>query len=257
MSLMSAIGRQRNEISDILVGDELGQLKRIDVSTGHIRTINKHLIHDRPTPDQPILSIRGFEEASLKSPDIDVNDEDDIISMEGRARAAITNSDPSVLHLISQKPNRIYIYNSVTESFINLNVQVLCNHSNLVGAAPFERNNVVVCFENGNIYLVNIERELVQDHGSDACKASKVLGINSTLEQELMKRSTMSECGRKDTSVTEVNQEKSGKQKKGKSDKTDPKEQLFKPNPCFDYNPVTQLFKPEWKRDYIITCFGL
>lgn len=168
--------------------------------------------------------------------------------MEGKARAAVTNADPSVLMLITQKPNKVFVYNSVTEKFIPISIESLCNHSNLVGAAPVNRNNVVVCFENGNIFLVNIEKELVRDCGSEACKASKVLGIGSNLEEELKKRCepivTESE---KRLAASEAHEDLAAHKKS--------EETLFKPNPAFEHNPVSQIFTPNWKRDkHHISC---
>lgn len=251
---MSANCMRKTEISGILVGDELGQLKRIDLSSGTVRTINKHLIEDRPAPDKSILSIRGFQEQCLKPVDVE-GDEGEDVCMEGKARAAVTNADPSVLLLVSQKPNQIYVYNSVTEKFISLKVEGLCNQSNLVGAAPFDRNNVVVCFENGNIFVINIEKELVQDCGSDVSKASKILGIDSSLEEELKRGQGQTACTDDKDTPADANADtrKDKKTKKEKKKKTE--DPVFKPNPSFDYNPITQIFKPEWKRHYAVTCF--
>ena len=251
---------QTNAISGILVGDELGQLKRIDLSTGAIHTINKHLIGDRPAPDQPILSLRGFQEPSLGPVDV-VGDDAEDVCIEGKARAAITNADASVLLLVSQKPDKIYIYNTVTDTFIRLNIEILCNQGNLVGAAPFDRNNVVICFENGNIFLLNIEKDLVQDCRSDGCKASKILGIESCLEEELRQGPGQSSIlDNKDVAVDDSDERPKGKKtnvKKAEKKVRGREDSLFKPNPPFAFNPITQIFKPKWSRDYAITCFEI
>lgn len=230
------------------MGDELGQIKRIDVATGVVRTINKHLIPDLPAPDKPVLSIRGFREPCFRTWK-DVEDEEEDTCMDGKARAAITNADPDVLMLVTQKPNQVFVYNSVTEKFIPIPIQSLCNHSPLVGAAPVDRNNVVVCFENGNIFLVNIEKELVRDYGSDACKASKVLGLDSNLEDELKKRNELIVPeSEKRMSPSDATHHDDGKKKS--------EEMIFRPNPAFEHNPVTQIFHPNWKRDKCqVTCF--
>lgn len=65
--MLSLPGQKENEVSGILVGDELGQIKRIDVTTGAVRTINKHLVPDLPAPDKPVLTIRGFREPCLRT----------------------------------------------------------------------------------------------------------------------------------------------------------------------------------------------
>ena len=270
--MLSSFRKQENEITGILVGDELGQVKRIDMSSGKIRTINKHLIDDRPAPDKPILSIRPFHEIPLVPLELDDEPEDDGW-MEGRARAAITNADPTVLHLITQKPDQIFVYNSVTDNFIQVRADILCNrnpHSNLVGAAPFQRNNIVVCFDDGNIFMINIEKDLLQDYGSESCKASKLLGLNASCfnedvppgasqpdnEQTDLKTSgDPVDTDNKAAKESEKEKKKEKEKQKKKSRKERKEEAMYKSNPSFDYNPVTQVFKSKWSNDRVVTCF--
>ena len=62
---ISVFTKKANTIASILVGDELGQVKRIDILEAEgerpvVRTVNKRIIRDLLSPDQSVLSIRPF-----------------------------------------------------------------------------------------------------------------------------------------------------------------------------------------------------
>lgn len=321
-------------ITSILVGDELGQVKRIDIprestdskdkrkasitssstdssssdcsrsSTATVRSINKEIINDTLSPEKPILSIRPFKSQTLASQedsdddDLDSNGKssvDDASRMRSLVRkhetAAAANAETSVLFLITQKPDQVYVYNSVTESFTLIKFnrpEGLPPNVQLIGSAPIDRNNIALVYENGAIFTLNIERELYSTCMQVKTKAMKLLGINENTDFEeesnlLMSPRKKRKTHKSDTKVDKTNESiemqvaaatggdhgdgnvgdeavldemttrlpGSANTQHKKVDKTE-----FQPNPHFDPNPLRTIFLPPWRANEItVTAF--
>lgn len=320
-------------ITGILVGDELGQVKRIDIptddgdikdgrkasirststsssnsdcsrsSTAVVRAINKSIINDTLSPEMPILSIRPFKSHTIASQE-DSDDEDDCdsngrSSLDDTARmkalirkheaAAAANAETSVLFLITQKPDLVYVYNSVTESFTRIKFDrpsVLPSNVSLIGSAPIDRNNIAIVYDNGAIFTLNIEKELYSSCMEIKTKAMKLLGINDDTEYEEESNLLMSPRKKRKTDHKSANGSKKNKETvqtpepsapelessepktaasvavpppeapsgpvapaKSGTNKSDKSE--FQPNPHFDPNPLKVIFLPPWKSNEI------
>lgn len=138
-------------LSGILVGDELGQVKHIDfASRNNIVNINSDIINSEPSPSKPVTCISAFE-----------------------------HEESNILYLITNKPNTISMYNC-----INNNIKLLKspnNESNIVGAQAIARSNIVVCYENGSIFMQNIEKDILESSETKK-KAIKLLGLDLASE---------------------------------------------------------------------------
>ena len=171
-------------IAGLLVGDELGLIKKITLKSNpsmeDVITLNRDLI-DAPTPDQAILSIRPFRTQTIAtSEDVDTDDDDACDTLDSRSRkpkvADALNAESSVFFLIASKPRKIQVYNTMTNLFVPVPlVQASDPTAKLVGAAPYNRNNIVVVFDNGTIITQNIEKEMLQSSGTTKEKAIKSL----------------------------------------------------------------------------------
>lgn len=172
-------------ISGLLVGDELGLIKKITLksnpSMDDVVTLNRDLI-DAPTPDQAILSIRPFRTQTIAtSEDVDTDD-DECDTLDSRREPKVVdalNAESSVFFLIASKPRKIQVYNTMTNLFVPVSIAPSCNPTaKLIGAAPYNRNNIVVVFDNGTIITQNIEKEMLQSSGTAKQKAIKILGLD-------------------------------------------------------------------------------
>lgn len=174
-------------IAGLLVGDELGLIKKITLKSNpsmeDVVTLNRDLI-DAPSPDQAILSIRPFRTQTIAtSEDVDSDDEDDTLDSRSRKPKIgdALNAESSVFFLIASKPRKIQVYNTMTNLFVPVPLPQLSHSSpsaQLVGAAPFNRNNIVVVFDDGTIITQNIEKEMLQSSGTTKQKAIKILGLD-------------------------------------------------------------------------------
>lgn len=135
-------------LSGILVGDELGLLKRIDLTTAGSKISNVNDDQSDPSPSTSIVSIRPF--------DYEVN---------------------NVLYLVAKKPSTISLYNCLTNQFIDLQSPPANNEFSIIGAQPIARSNIVICYDNGTIQMQNIEKELLESSEMKK-KALKLLGLD-------------------------------------------------------------------------------
>ena len=144
-------------------------------------TLNRDLI-DAPTPDQAILSIRPFRTQTIAtSEDVDTDDEDnDTLDSRRKPKVAdALSAESSTFFLIASKPRKIQVYNTMTNLFVPVSVATSLNPTaKLVGAAPYNRNNIVVVFDNGMIVTQNIEKEMLHSSGTTKQKAIKILGLD-------------------------------------------------------------------------------
>ncbi|XP_054153318.1 uncharacterized protein LOC128952020 [Oppia nitens] len=141
---------KRNVVMGVLIGDELGHLKRIDMAAK-----DKVLaIHSEPVDDihhsKSVSSITCLHNNN--------------------------NDNHCSDYLIANKCHSLSIYNSVSNHLHRFRVGVN-NESFLMGAQPIDDNNIVVCYENGSVFIRNIEKELIQ-LSENKKKAIKLLGLD-------------------------------------------------------------------------------
>jgi hypothetical protein len=230
--MSSLLTKNTVKISHIIVGDELGQIKKIDLTMEKptVTTVNGDEVGDQLAPDKSILSIRAFPSSSFSPPDQE-DDEDDEEEGKSKGRERLCRG----VFVICQKPDRIYLYNSNTDSLTLVVTPTLMNESNLLGAAPVDYSNIVIVYEDGGIFKVNVEAELLQANNQSHEKALKVLGIDEESKKRSLERLTEAKIG----------QSKRKKQKK---------EQEFEANPLFD--PVSIVADPKMKSTVgHLTCF--
>ena len=142
---------KRCSVVGILIGDELGQIKRIDLSAKNkiINITNEPI--DGIHPTKSVASICSLQNSS--------ND-----------------------FLIANKNNSLSLYSCVSNDLDPIRIG-FNNESPLVGAQPVDQNNIVLCYENGSVIVKNIERELIQSNESRK-KAMKLLGLDLLTESD-------------------------------------------------------------------------
>lgn len=172
--------KRATAISGILLGDELGLIKRIEMhatpSADSVITLNRDMLNGEPAPDKSVISIRPFATQTLATQEEDDSDDDNPRPVIG-AKAA-QNAELSLLYLVASKPNKLYIYNSMTNIFTLVKPPTTDSELHLVGAQPINRNNIVVIYDNGTIFMVNIEKELLESSADTKKKAIKLLGLD-------------------------------------------------------------------------------
>ncbi|XP_074593271.1 WD repeat domain 74 lethal (2) k09848 [Brevipalpus obovatus] len=251
--------------SGILIGDELGFIKRLDFTSGQspakaLHILNREFI-GQPSPDKTVLSIHPMEEVEPNGDSGD--DEDDFIpnlsDKDSNNRTPHRTGSKSVvdsakntpfdeckyIYLIASRPNHIYLYNSYTEQFSSIsymNDELNGLNGNLVGAAPIGSNNFVSCYENGRVIVHNIETDILSLSSQSKSKAMKLLGIE-TDHQTLLPRSSQS-C--------EPNSKKRFKKDHHKPDSGG----KSKISPSSPGSTPTTIFSPNWQpSNTCLTCF--
>ena len=145
---------QSRSLAGVLIGDELGQLKRLDVSS-------KPKVTNITT--QSVDGIDGIDGVH-----------------PSKAVASIWSLDSESKHcldfVIGHKNNSLSLYNCVSNHLQPIRVGVN-NESLLVSAQPVNANNVVLCYENGSVIMKNIDKELVQSNEGKK-NAMKLLGLD-------------------------------------------------------------------------------
>jgi hypothetical protein len=154
---------QTRQLSALLVGDELGLLRRLELDsqgqTARIRTINRDSLI-RPSPEHAILTIRRFDSDLPKSPGYQHPNHDHLL-------------------LIASRDRKLHLYDPITDRLHSFETNR--PDGQVVGAAPFASNHVIICYADGAIHVQNVERELIQmsaDQGENG-KALKVLGFDA------------------------------------------------------------------------------
>ena len=182
MSLSSAIkmGKVDVSINSILIGDELGLLKRLDLTSSNpcsnIVTLNRDFIK-QPEPNKAILSIAPM---MLKNElnEVDIDDEIDEYKLDDNLK------EIEFIYLITSRPNQIYLYNLQNEQFVSIKSPRTSSEAKLTGSKPLNVNHIVTCYENGSIFMQNIEKELIEISSKNR-KPMKVLGLDlDALEDE-------------------------------------------------------------------------
>lgn len=149
-------------LNALLVGDELGLLRRVDLDnqlqSTRIRTLNRDSL-PRASPEHAILTIRPFDRISLVSP-------------------GYHNSNCKQLQLITSRDRKLHLYDPITDRLVTFDSNR--PDGQIVGAAPFSTNHIVICYADGAIYIQNVERQMIQlahEPGTEN-KALKVLGFD-------------------------------------------------------------------------------
>ena len=230
--MSSLLIRNTVKISHIIVGDELGQIKKIDLTEEKptVKAVNSEEMGDQLAPDKSILSIRPFPSSPFSPPDME-DDDDEEEEGKSKARERLCRG----IFVVVQKPDRIYLYNSTSDSLTLVVTPTLVNDSKLIGAAPVDYSSIVIVYEDGGIFKVNVETELLQANNQSHEKALKVLGIDEESKKKQLER----------VAEQRALHPKPKKQKK---------DQEFEPNPIFD--PVTIIADPKIKPNAgHLTCF--
>jgi len=274
---ISVFIKKANAIASILVGDELGQVKRIDIPDGEgerpvVRTVNKRIIRDLLSPDQSVLSIRPFPFL----PEVEFDDDDP--DADSRSiRQALSRGVFVVIQRVSKmdestkETERIFLYNSNSDETIPIiSPPSLNNSSPLVGASPVTSTDIVLIYEDGGVYLINVESELCRSSGQNPDKALKILGIEA--HPPPMKKKDSSSDDDK-LPVTDVKESAtSGIAVEGipgtsadavprpiaRGEPPLKKKKVKKDLPPPPFNPVVTVADPKWKKgDKAVTCFSV
>ncbi|RWS13452.1 hypothetical protein B4U79_06164 [Dinothrombium tinctorium] len=183
--------RRFPSLGSVLIGDELGLLKKIDIhstpSTSNVITLNRETLSSEPSPDKSILSIRPFKNFSFESEhEIDDDSEHgELDDRDPRTRVVFDwklNNESSILFLVASKPSKLQIYNSLTNQLSD--VKCVQSNLNLIGGEPINRNHIVVCYENGTIDVQNVDKTLLESSSETKKKAIRLLGLDLNEENE-------------------------------------------------------------------------
>lgn len=132
----------------ILVGDELGQLKKIDLVRKDYTTFNV-------TPEEAIHPTKS------------------IVSISPLHTGLVNN-----YYLIATRRNELFIFDSNTDQIQSLALEV-ANTSPIIGCSYVDDQSVAVAFKNGGLYSVNIEKDLCAIKYNPNLKATSLLGIEN------------------------------------------------------------------------------
>ena len=146
-----------SSVVGVLIGDELGQIKRIDLSAKNkiINITSEHFEGTHPT--KSVASICCLQNQN--------------------------QNDNCSDFLIANKHNILSLYNCISNHLEPIRIGVN-NESSLVGAQPVDQNNIVLCYENGSIIVKNIEKDLIKTNDNRK-KAMKLLGLDLFPEHSL------------------------------------------------------------------------
>lgn len=152
---------EMKQLTGLLVGDELGIIRRLELDnqaqTARTRTINREIL-ERPSPEHAILAICRFDRVNQTSP-------------------GFQHQNRQHLLLITSRNRKLHLYDSIADRLHSFEANR--TDGQIVGAAPFATNHIVVCYADGAIHIQNVEREMILI-GADKegnTKALKVLGI--------------------------------------------------------------------------------
>ncbi|KAH9416468.1 WD repeat-containing protein 74 [Dermatophagoides pteronyssinus] len=137
--------------SAILVGDEIGQLKRIDLKKNEQKIIE--LIADESKhPSKSIVSIHPLNKVHSKSSEQNF--------------------------LIARKDHEIFIYDINTDNVESIKY-INENKTPLIGCRCIDDQNIVIGFADGSIKRINVEMDLCFARYKPNLKAINLLGIDS------------------------------------------------------------------------------
>lgn len=136
------------EPTGIIVGDELGQIKKIGLLKKDCVTFNLN-------PEEQIHPSRSVVSISPLSFDL------------------LNNN-----FLVANKANELFTYDALSDEINQVNYNVECK-STLVSSQCIDDQNIVIGFKNGSIYKLNIEKELCSAKYKPNSKALNTLGIEN------------------------------------------------------------------------------
>ncbi|OTF70363.1 hypothetical protein BLA29_003605 [Euroglyphus maynei] len=140
------------KLSAILVGDEIGQLKRIDLNKNETKIIE--LIIDEPKhPSKSIVSIHPLNKVHSNSTEVNF--------------------------LIARKDHEIFLYDATTDDVLPIKY-INENKTPLIGSRCIDDQNIVIGFADGSIKRINVEHDLCFARYKPNLKAINVLGIDSS-----------------------------------------------------------------------------
>lgn len=153
-------------VSHVVVGDELGLIKKLEITptldeitSPKVLCVNRDTL-EQPSPDKAVLTIRRFVEPYY---------------LRSNAEATGLDSNEN-LFLICSKANRLQLYNGRTDELNDIKPNL--SDQKLSGSVPFRENFIVNCYQNGSIYVQNIEKEILAYASNTNKKALKVLGLD-------------------------------------------------------------------------------
>lgn len=153
-------------VSHVLVGDELGLIKKLEISSTSdeiaspkVVCVNRDVL-EQPSPNKAVQTIRRFVEPFYLKNNLETNSLDNYEN----------------LYLICSKVNRLQLYNALTDELNDIKPN--STDHKLCGSVPFRKNFIVNCYDNGSIYVQNIEKEMLQYASDTNKKALKVLGLD-------------------------------------------------------------------------------
>lgn len=162
------------EPTGVIVGDELGQIKKIDLLKREINTFNL-------SPNEPLHLSRGVVSISPLSFDV-------------------LNQN----FLIANKANSLYTYDAHTDEIQPVEYSIE-NKSCLVSGQCIDDQNIVIGFKNGSIYKLNIEKALCSAKYKPNNKALNMLGIENQPIPENTEKQTKKRKKQKTSAETAVN----------------------------------------------------
>nr|XP_046919368.1 uncharacterized protein LOC124499498 [Dermatophagoides farinae] len=139
--------------SAILVGDEIGQLKRIDLKKNETQIIE--LIPDEAKhPSKSIVSIHPLNKVHSNSTEL--------------------------YFLIARKDHEIFVYDATTHEVRPIKY-INENKTPLIGSRCIDDQNIVIGFKDGSIKRINVENDLCFARYKPNLKAINLLGIDSSV----------------------------------------------------------------------------
>lgn len=136
------------EPNAVLVGDELGQIKKIDLTKKETVTFNL-------TPEEPIHPSKR------------------VVSI-----SPLTRGSSNEYFLVGRKSGDLFIYDATTDDIKKVEYSI-DHRSVLVNCQCIDDQNIVLGFKNGSTYRINIEKALCLAKYKPNSKALNVLGIDS------------------------------------------------------------------------------
>ncbi|XP_053208899.1 uncharacterized protein LOC128392837 isoform X2 [Panonychus citri] len=237
-----------NLLSAVLVGDELGFIKRLDLHAKAkqtkdkkiLLTLNREFIGE-PSPDKSVLSITPlavpdyFRQSNDQLEDIDNDNDNQITSSHNYSDDFVDEpyEESNFIYLIASRPNHIYLYNSYNQRFATIANPV---EGNLIGSLPLSGNRIISCYDNGTINVQNIETYLIAISSRSSKKACKILGIG--------------------TETTEADHSDDDGDEGGPSASKKIKKSHTKSKGIKKDSTITTIFSPNWQPSNVcLTCF--
>ena len=142
------------EPTGVIVGDELGQIKKIDLLSKSYTSFNL-------TPSEPLHPSKC------------------VVSISPLSFNLLNNN-----FLIANKANSLFIFDSLSDELVKVEHNIE-NNSSIVCSQCIDDQNIVIGFKNGSIYRINIEKDLCFATYKPNNKALNLLGIENLQPQNI------------------------------------------------------------------------